>query len=151
MHLIVGGSAPLTSVVGRNAALTYDAHYIRGGHWEVVIEDRGCCGAIEYREVSGSVPFYWEFGGASNLVATISGPEPGEWELSYHWAQGRRLEIMRRVAKEVIRKQGRRCKAAFDEDMTTIYLRTSRFWVAAFVTAFVLLAIALVALLSKKP
>jgi len=76
-----------------------------GDRWEVVIADKGRCGTIEYREDSGSVPFYWEFGGGGK-VAIISGPKPAEWDLSHSWARERRTQIMRRVAETVIRRQG---------------------------------------------
>jgi hypothetical protein len=118
--------------------------------WEVAIEEKGRCGTIYYREGAESMPFFWEFGGGNNIIAIISGPKPADWDGSHPWARGRRSEIMRRVAEALIRKQGRGCKPEFEDETTTIYLRSTRVWTALFLFALLVAVAILVWLLRRK-
>ncbi len=81
--------------------------------WSVVIHEDGRRGQVVYRESSGSLAFYWEFGGG-NTVATIQVGDPETWQRQHGWAVGRRAEILRRVADEVIRQKAPSCRAEID-------------------------------------
>jgi hypothetical protein len=89
--------------------------------WSVVISGRGRAGTITYAEGEHEVHFEWELGG-EDVVAIISGPAPQNWDPDLPWAQGRRREILNRVAQEVIRVQAPNSRAEL-ADGDTIVLR----------------------------
>ncbi|MEO7412185.1 MAG: hypothetical protein ABIZ81_02415 [Opitutaceae bacterium] len=90
--------------------------------WRVVIDEKGRCGSISYNEPAGSVGFSWEFGGG-DTVAIISFEDEATWRTRYPWAVGRRAEILRRVADEVIRQKSPGSFAEIDEQAGWINLR----------------------------
>ncbi len=90
--------------------------------WKVTIETRGQCGFVHYTEGSQSVRFDWEYGG-HDIIGLVWGPEPAYWDSKYPWAIGRRKEIMRRIAAEVIKQRAPSCWAKLDFDRTYITIR----------------------------
>ena len=91
-------------------------------NWSVDIETRGRDGAVYYSEGLNRVRFYWEFGGTPRILAIISGPRPDEWDDSSPWARGRRAEIMRRIAEDVIRQKAPGCAPEYIDDRTVIHI-----------------------------
>lgn len=91
-------------------------------NWSVEIETRGRDGYVYYSEGPNRVRFYWEFGGTPRILAIISGAKPGEWDDSLPWAQGRRAEIMRRIAEAVIRQKAQECTPEYFYDKTVIHI-----------------------------
>jgi hypothetical protein len=76
-------------------------------NYKVEIEQTGRGGTITYTEDGGSLLFDWEFaiGGADVFVTT-----PELWDANCRsrnaaWAEGRRQEILERVAEEVRRQK----------------------------------------------
>ena len=74
---------------------------------KIDIEQSGRGGTIIYSEDAGSLSFDWEFAtnGADMFV-----PNPQQWDANCRsrdagWAQGRRQEILERVAEEVRRQK----------------------------------------------
>jgi hypothetical protein len=92
--------------------------------WNVAINGHGRAGTIIYSEGSNSVQFDWELG-ARDVVAIITGPPPQNWSVESKWANGRRREILQRVAREVIRLQAPGSTAELTDGDTTILLRKS--------------------------
>ena len=82
--------------------------------WSVVIEAKGRSGTVQYREPGGSIPLAWEFGG-NDVVAIIYFENEAAWHARYPWTMGRRVEILQRVAAEVIRQKAPGCRAEIDE------------------------------------
>jgi hypothetical protein len=93
--------------------------------WSVSIQGNGPSGSIKYQEGQKCIRFYWEFGGR-NVILTISGPPPQRWDQELSWTIGRRLEILERVASDVIRQQTLDAFAEFTDGDTTIVLRNRR-------------------------
>lgn len=81
--------------------------------WSLIIEEQGRSGTVNYREAAGSIPMSWEFGGA-DVVAIIYFENESTWRQRYPWAVERRVEILRRVADEVIRQRAPGCRAEID-------------------------------------
>ena len=90
--------------------------------WSVTISQNGRSGSITYRESTGSISFYCEFGG-SDSIAIIWIEKPLVWNSRYPWAVKRRREILERVAHEVVRQKASTCRAEIDEQNGYIYLR----------------------------
>lgn len=84
--------------------------------------EKGRCGRVIYREPQGSLSFDWEFGGGDTLVAIHAGDESA-WRQQYPWAVARRAEILRHVAREVLRLKAPGCRADIDEPGGWIHLR----------------------------
>lgn len=91
--------------------------------WSVDIEEKGRHGTVHYREVAGTLTFYWELGGG-DVVATIHVGDEASWHQSHPWAAGRRAEILRCVADEVIRQKAPGSRAEIDGKTGWIVLRT---------------------------
>jgi len=91
-------------------------------NWSVEIETRGRDGYVYYAEGLDRTRFYWEFGGTPRIVAIISGIEPDSWDNSLPWAKGRRAEIMRRIAEDVIRQKAPGCTPEYFYERTVIYI-----------------------------
>jgi len=91
-------------------------------NWSVAIEEQGRYGSITYREPSGTIPFYWEFGG-NDVVVIISFENETYWNERHPWTKGRRAEILQRVADEVIRRRAPDCRAEIDERGCWINIR----------------------------
>lgn len=70
----------------------------------VHIITRGRDGEILYIEKGNTCKFYWEFLGGDAIVG-VSFPKKDQWDATYPWAAGRQDEIMKRVAKEVVRQK----------------------------------------------
>jgi hypothetical protein len=87
-------------------------------NWSVAIDLSGRDGTVTYREGPETLSLYWEMGGTA--LAIVSGPPPQDWDRAVPWASGRREEVMRRVADEVIRQSLRRAVATFGDDYSTI-------------------------------
>ena len=83
-------------------------------HWSVGISEQGRYGSVTYRDPAGSLSFYWEFGGGTT-VASITVGDEAEWREKHPWAAGRRAEILRRVADEVIRQKAPSSRAEIDD------------------------------------
>lgn len=65
---------------------------------------RGRDGDILYIENGNTCKFYWEFLGADAIVG-VSFPKKDQWDSAIPWAAGRQDEIMKKVAKEVVRQK----------------------------------------------
>ncbi|MEK7781914.1 MAG: hypothetical protein AAB370_10490 [Verrucomicrobiota bacterium] len=92
--------------------------------WSVVVHEEGRCGKVVYREPSGSLSFYWEFGG-SDMVAAIRVGDAATWQQQHAWAAGRRAEILLRVASEVIRQKVPGCRAEIDDRQGWINIQSA--------------------------
>ena len=90
--------------------------------WQVTIVTKGQAGLVYYIEESNSARFEWEYG-AYDIIAFVWGTLSENWDSTYPWAIGRRQDIMRRVAEEVIKQRARNCWADFDYDHTNIKIR----------------------------
>jgi hypothetical protein len=66
---------------------------------------RGRDGEILYIEKGNTCRFYWEFLGGGDAIAWVSFPKKDQWDTAIPWAAGRQEEIMKKVAKEVVRKK----------------------------------------------
>ncbi len=88
----------------------------------VEITESGRSGSVVYREPASSLAFYWEFGGGGT-VAIIQVSDASAWKARPSWAAGRRGEILRFVADEVIRQKAPNCRWEIDEDAGCILLR----------------------------
>lgn len=78
----------------------------------VSIEDQGRCGKVTYEEGSHRLAGYWEFSGGE-AVACVRFGSAEEWAL-HPWALGRRAEILRCIADEVVRQKAPGCRAEID-------------------------------------
>jgi len=90
--------------------------------WSVVIEEKGRYGTVHYRESGGTLSLSWEFGG-NDVVAFISIESEAIWRTRYPWTAGRRAEILKRIAAEVIRQRAPRCHAEIDDRAGWINIR----------------------------
>ena len=90
--------------------------------WRVEIVESGRSGLVNYHEPSGSISFYWEFGGG-DAVANISVGDSATWNRRYPWAAERRREILERVARDVVRQKAPKCRKDIDEAHGYIYIR----------------------------
>ncbi|NOH03017.1 MAG: hypothetical protein HND47_14195 [Chloroflexi bacterium] len=76
---------------------------------KVKIITKGRSGTIQYIEGSlfrkNVYEFYWEFGGAGTFAIIWFPKTDAEWDKSYPWAAGRRMEIVKAMAEDVRRKQ----------------------------------------------
>ncbi len=94
----------------------------RSRDWSVDIGGAGPCGSVTYRDTSGMLACYWEFGGG-DTVATIGVGTEAEWTRHHRWAAARRTEILRRIADEVIRQKAPGCRAEIDDQGGFINIR----------------------------
>jgi hypothetical protein len=92
--------------------------------WSVSIEEEGRFGSVTYREPGGVLSFHWEFGGG-DTVASIQVGDEALWRAQHPWAAGRRAEILRRVAAEVVRQKAPGSRAEIDAKAGWINLRAS--------------------------
>jgi hypothetical protein len=92
--------------------------------WSVEIHEHGRSGTVIYRDPSGSISFYWEFGGG-DTVAIITGGDEATWRDQYPWAVSRRAEILQRTAAEVIRQKAPGSRAEIDDQRGWINIRQS--------------------------
>ena len=90
--------------------------------WSVEIVQSGRSGSVNYHESSGSISFYWEFGGG-DTVAIIWTKDVAVWSSQHPWAVKRRREILERVAQEVVRQKAPTCRADIDDANGYIYIR----------------------------
>lgn len=78
--------------------------------YTVRIIDDGRSGRIQYAEgLLHSHEFYWEFGGG-DVVVSINVPTPSEWPSALPWAEGRRTEVLERIAAVACRERCRGCR-----------------------------------------
>jgi hypothetical protein len=61
-------------------------------------------GEILYIEKGNTCRFYWEFLGGDAIVG-VTFPKKDKWDTAIPWAAGRQDEIMKKVAREVVRKK----------------------------------------------
>ena len=87
--------------------------------WKVTIETRGQAGIINYTEEKNIIKFNWEFG-AHDIIAFIWKYDSEQRDKSYPWAVGRKKEILKRVAEEVIKQRAQNCRAEIEYERTTI-------------------------------
>jgi hypothetical protein len=87
--------------------------------WTVAIEISGRTGTVTYRQGPQTPAFSWEMG-PGRIMAFVSGPPRDNWDRVVPWAAGRREEVMRRVAEEVVRQFLRRSVAEFSDDYSAI-------------------------------
>ncbi|MFZ1979634.1 MAG: hypothetical protein WAV76_16900 [Bacteroidota bacterium] len=73
--------------------------------WLVEIEECGKDGYVHYYEGKNKISFYWEFCVGPKILACLQGPPPDIWDGEVAWAKDRRIEIMHRIAEEVIRQK----------------------------------------------
>src|SRR5262245_59377628 len=90
--------------------------------WSVEVVESGRSGSVNYKEPSGRISFYWEFGGGDTVAIIWSG-DMALWNSRYAWAVDRRREILERVAREVVRQKAPKCKAEIDDGRGYIYIR----------------------------
>ncbi|MES2625407.1 MAG: hypothetical protein V4628_09020 [Pseudomonadota bacterium] len=83
-------------------------------NWRVKVTENGRCGSVLYTEPAGSLSFSWEFGGG-NTVASIYVETEDAWRTKHPWAAERRIEILQRIASEVIRQKSPTSHAEMDE------------------------------------
>ena len=88
----------------------------------VEIQEGGRCGAIRYTETAGVLTFSWEFGGG-DVTAIISVGTEEAWLRRSPWTAGRRGEILKHVAREVIRQKAPNRRAEIDGAKGFIYVR----------------------------
>jgi hypothetical protein len=93
--------------------------------WKVSVIEAGRSGHIEYLESGHTCKCYWEFGGG-DTIAIISVPSAGEWDIKYHWAKGRRHEILNRIANETRKLRAPTASIEWDDQRNCIYLREKR-------------------------
>jgi hypothetical protein len=74
-----------------------------GEGWDLRVERKGRGGPIVYLEGTNRIDFDFELGDAG----TIYCPPSADWDQRFPWAAGRRLEIMKRVAAEFVRREFR--------------------------------------------
>ena len=91
-------------------------------NWKVIIESKGRAGFIYYHEGAKTIKLDWEFG-AYDVLAIIWGPESTLWDRFHPWAKGRKKEILRRMADEVIKQQAPHHWADIDFERTLITIR----------------------------
>jgi hypothetical protein len=70
----------------------------------VHIITHGRDGEILYNEKGNICKFYWEFLGGDAIVG-VTFPKKDKWDAAIPWAAGRQDEIMKKVAKEVVRQK----------------------------------------------
>lgn len=90
--------------------------------WSVDIAEQGRQGSVNYREAAGVLSFHWEFGGG-DIVASIHVGDEAGWRAQQPWAVGRRAEILRRVADEVVRQKSPGSRAEIDDQAGWIHIR----------------------------
>ena len=61
-------------------------------------------GEILYIEKGNTCRFYWEFLGGDAIVG-VTFPKKDKWDAAIPWAAGRQDEIMKMVAREVVREK----------------------------------------------
>lgn len=88
----------------------------------VTITAHGRSGQVVYREAGGELSFDWELGGG-DVVASVRVGTEAEWRAMHGWAAGRRAEILRVVAAEVIRQRAPACTASVDADAGWMHFR----------------------------
>jgi hypothetical protein len=74
----------------------------RGDGVHVITHGRD--GEILYIEKGNTCRFYWEFLGGDAIVG-VTFPKKDQWDTAIPWAAGRQDEIIKKVAKEVVRKK----------------------------------------------
>ena len=79
----------------------------------VSIEDRGRCGAVTYQDGAHRLVGYWEFS-SGEAIAYVRCGGAEEW-VRHPWALGRRAEILRYIADEVVRQKAPGCRAEIDQ------------------------------------
>jgi hypothetical protein len=90
--------------------------------WTVTIKNIGRGGKIFYQEGAALLTLDWDFGG-NEVIVMIWGAHREDWNQALPWASGRKEEILNRIATEVLSGPGKGCKAEFDLEDTTIYLK----------------------------
>lgn len=88
----------------------------------VTITESGRTGQVQFSEGVHTISGYWEFGG-SDVVAIVSMGSREDWQRSQAWAMGKRAEILRIIANEVIRQRAPSCKPDINEETGDILLR----------------------------
>lgn len=77
---------------------------------------------MNYHEPSGTISFYWEFGGG-DAIAMISIADLGSGAVDIRGTVKRRRQILERVAKDVVRQKAPTCRADTDDGSGYIYIR----------------------------
>ncbi len=76
---------------------------------KVNIIEQGRSGKVQYIEGSlfkkKACEFYWEFGGADTVAIIWFPKSDSEWDKTYPWAVGRRMEIVKDMAEQVRKQQ----------------------------------------------
>ncbi len=90
--------------------------------WSVECKPSGRDGYFFYHEDSREIPFCWEYGGGDTVVI-VRIDEPAKFGLRYPWAIERKVEILERVAQEVVRQRAPSCVAVIDEPSLCVYVR----------------------------
>jgi hypothetical protein len=85
----------------------------RSGSWRLAIVEHGRGGSVVYQEAAGQVSFHWEFCGGDAIASLWVGAAEA-WNSQVPWAAGRRAEILRRVAQEVVRRRAPGCRALIE-------------------------------------
>jgi hypothetical protein len=88
----------------------------------VIITEEGRSGSVIYEEQGRRITGWWEFAGG-DAVAIVNMGGADAWRNSHPWAAGRRTEVLRFVADEVVRQKAGGCKADIDETDGWITIR----------------------------
>lgn len=89
-----------------------------------IVED-GRSGEVIYLEAGQELRFYWEFSGGETFASVRVGTG-ADWREQYPWAAGRRSEILRFVASEVLRQRAPGGASHIDEQTGWMHLRGGR-------------------------
>ena len=88
----------------------------------VSVVQHGRDGHVTYHDGAHTITGYQEFGGG-DVVAIVSMGSDAEWRARHVWAVGRRAEILRFVAAELIRQKAPDCRADIDDASGDIVFR----------------------------
>ena len=80
-------------------------------------------GAVAYREGPHEQRFAWEPAEQPPALGFLHVPEYERWSEAVPWAPGRREEILRKVATEVQRQRGDRCRWDVGESVIRFHER----------------------------
>jgi len=76
---------------------------------KVNIITQGRSGKVQFIEGGlfrkNTCEFYWEFGGADTFAIIWFPKTDAEWDKTYPWAAGRRMEIVKEMAEQVRKQQ----------------------------------------------
>ncbi len=90
--------------------------------WWVEISDNGRSGVVVYHEGVNTISCYWEFCGGDTVASIFIG-DISEWNTCYPWAVGRRMDVLMRIAAEVVRQKAPTCSALIEDQLGFISIK----------------------------